>query len=700
MMEHFSKFVDAPKTERVKVSNVIYTFDIETTSLFRFPDGWGVFRPDLTAEEYNGLEKCSVPYIWQFSVEADEKCNVYYGRDFRDVEKIFLQIEDKSMRKIVWIFNAGFEFQFLRDIFDHYTVTDMCCRQSRKPIRWRIKEWNIEFRCAYMLTGLKLETAAKQYTTLEKRTGDLDYNVVRGINTYLDDTELGYCEWDCRTLHAIIEHYRAEYGGKLDKIPLTQTGEVRKELRSRVDWGYIKRIQKQVPKSVHIMRLLMRASAGGLTHACYLYAGKIMERIASGDMASAYPAVMLCYRFPSSRWIKTTPDGAEGSDREHWASLYHVIIKGVQSKYFNNYILASKCVAASGLYVDNGRVISADVIEAVWCEVDWDIVKECYEIDSIEYVECYINRKDYLPEELRRYILDLYGQKTRLKNIESMEMIYRKSKTRINSLFGCAMTNVVKGSADYKAGEWTTQGPTDEFIGEKLEEQRKSRTNCFAFQWGLYVTAYCRRRTWQMVTALDPKIVGIDKGVIYYDTDSCKAPVSPEFYAAMEKNNNEYMDRLKTMCAVEGFDISDAAPLDPDGVAHPIGLWENEAKKDDYSYDEFCTLGAKRYAHRDHHNGQLEITVSGVRSSTGKNALHDDIRNFKGDMTFDYDQCGKLTSYYIDNMEPITFTDCQGNVTISTQQHGIVLQPTTYHMGIDDVYEALWEEDIIKEGRK
>ena len=697
-MLHYSEFVDAPKLERVSVSNTIYTFDIETTSLFHFPDGWDTFRPEVPADDYKLYEKAAVPYIWQFGVEADGKCNVYYGRDFRDVEKIFLQISDPNMRKIIYIFNAGFEFQFLRDIFDYYTITDMCCRQVRKPIRWKVEELNLEFRCAYMLTGLSLEKAAKQYTKIEKKSGDLDYNVVRSPLTKMSKTELGYCEYDIRTLQAIIEHYREEYG-TLSNIPLTQTGEVRKEFRSGVDWGYIARIKKQVPGSVHIMRLLMRASAGGITHACYLYAGQIMRRIASGDMASAYPAVMLCYRFPSSRWIKITPEGAEESDREHWATLYHVILYDVESRFFNNYILASKCVYSQGLYTDNGRVIRADVLEMVICDVDWDIIRESYTIERVKYVECYINRKDYLPIELRKYILKLYGQKTRLKNVKSQEAIYRKSKSRINSLFGCALTNIIKGSADYTNGEWTTKGPTDDFIEEKLQELRDSRTNCFAFQWGVYVTAYCRSRTWSIVRALDPSVVGISKGAIYYDTDSCKAPVSPEFYAAMEANNKEYTRRLREMCDIDDIDISETAPEDPDGIVHPIGLWENEAVIDDFSYDEFVTLGAKRYAHRDHHNGELEITVSGVKSSSGKKALHDDISNFKADMVFNYDECGKLTSFYNDDQDVFSFSDIDGNEFLCTQRHGIILQPTTYHMGIDDVYEALWSKQIETEGR-
>lgn len=702
MMLYYNQLVDAPKLDRGKVSNVIYTLDIETTSLFHYPDGWDVFNPELPAEYYQGIEKASVPYIWQFGIEADGKCNPYYGRDFRDIEKVLKMISDPDQRKIIWIFNAGFEFQHMRDIFDHYTITDMCCRQVRKPIRWRVQELNIEFRCAYMLTGLTLEKAASEFTDIQKLSGDLDYNKRRSKYTNLTEREILYCEYDIRTLQAIIEHYRdVEYGGKLTNIPLTLTGEVRKELRENVDFSYIKTVQRQVPENPHIMRLLMRAFMGGITHACYLYAGEILYNIMSGDMASAYPAVMLAERFPSSRWIRITADGALKSDRKYWATLYHVRFYDIESKLFNNYILASKCVQGSGIKIDNGRIIRADFLEAVLTEVDYDIIVRSYTIVKTEFIECYINRKDYLPIELRKYILKLYGQKTRLKGVSGAGDVYRRSKSRINSLYGCCTTNIIKGSADYINGEWTTQGPTDEYVQEKLEELRNSRTNCFAYQWGVWVTAYCRARTWALVSALDPSVVGMDKGVCYYDTDSCKAPVSEEFYAAMEKDNQLYMDKLLEMCDLEEIDISETRPTDPKGKEHPIGLWENEAPNGfNYSYSEFLTLGAKRYAHRDMPDGELNITVSGVKSKSGREALKNDISNFKPDMTFSYDECGKLTSCYIDQQDAFKFTDIDGNECVSTQEHGIVLQPTTYHMGVDDVYEALWNHDIVTEGRK
>lgn len=712
MMLPFDQFVDAPKTGRGKVSDTIYTFDIEVTSLFHFPDGWDVFRADIQPADYADIERAGVPYIWMFGVEADGKCNVYYGREFKDCEKIFKQIADPNYKKFVIIHNAGYEFEFLIDIFKKYTITNMCARTPRKPIRWVVKEWNIEFRCSYMLTNLSLERAAERYTDLHKLTGSLDYNVKRSPKTVLTKEELAYCEYDIRTLQAVYEHFREEYGHIKD-IPLTQTGEVRKELRSRVDMPYIWKIQKQTASTAHIQNLMMRAFMGGITHGSYLHAGRILTGegigIESWDETSAYPAMMLSERYPAYKWVETTPDYANKCNRDEWAVLYHVKLHNVQSLYINTYILVSKAVNSYHLLhdkeldivIDNGRLISLsdDYIEMVLTEVDFDLIRKCYKIGKIEYIECYRNYKEYLPLEMINYILDLYEQKTTLKGVTSAdgmaEALYMKSKQRINSVFGMAVTSIFKGEVEFVKDEWQTIGLTDDLIESKLEELRKSRSNCCAYQHGIYVTAYNRRRLFEeMVLPLDASVVGMEKAVIYYDTDSCKAKPSEELRAAVERSNEIIWDKLLAMCDHYGIDPERLSPKDIKGVKHPIGLWDFDGH-----YKEFKFLGAKRYAYRDDED-KIHLTVSGVNSKLGAAALDNDLRNFRKNKVFKYDQTGKLTSFYNDDQPAVRFKDCDGKWYTSHQKHGICLQSVEYSMSVDDLYEALWEADRIHENRR
>ena len=204
------------KQKRV-YSDTIYTFDIETTSLFLLDGEWTVFDYSRPKEDYSheDTEIIAVPYIWQFGIED----TIYFGRDFMDFESILLQLSDETIRKIIWIHNLQFELQFLENIFEKYTIVDMCARDIRKPISFVIEELNIEFRCSYMLTNLSLEKASQEYTTVEK-LHTLNYdNKVRLECSTLTKAELDYCEYDCICLYNIIKYYKKRYGGHLCNIP-------------------------------------------------------------------------------------------------------------------------------------------------------------------------------------------------------------------------------------------------------------------------------------------------------------------------------------------------------------------------------------------------------------------------------------------------------------------------------------------------
>ena len=109
---------------------------------------------------------------------------------------------------------------------------------------------------------------------------------------------------------------------------------------------------------------------------------------------------------------------------------------------------------------------------------------------------------------------------------------------------------------------------------------------------------------------------------------------------------------------------------------------------------EFKTLGAKKYVYR--LNDGLHLTLSGVSKSAVK-YLNDDINNFKDGFVFGYEQSGKLTHYYMDDMVDVVYTDKDGNVYSSSLNHGIVLAPTSYTIGVTDEYELLIK-DIEQRG--
>lgn len=429
-------------------SDTIYSFDIETTSLFNIGGKWDVFNYDLGADEYSHEEHMmlAVPYIWMFGVED----KVYYGRNFMDFEKVLLQISDKSLTKICIIHNLSFEMQFLQNIFDKYTISEMCARDVRKPISFYVEELNIEFRCSYMLTNLSLEKASEEYTDVQKKHS-LEYDSkVRTELTTLTPLELEYCEYDIICLYKIMCHFRDQWK-HLARVPLTATGLVRKALQKKVSFSYIKHMWDLVPPREMYIKM-MATFQGGYTHANALNSGrvfttdksdtkeghKIVDSIKSFDLSSSYPTVMCLEKFPSTKFRKIDYDDyLDYCKSNNWCFIMRLGFHDVKSKYYNNYISYSKAIEVSenNLVYDNGRIRSSAYIEMYVTNIDLDIIRHNYDISKIDFLEIYVSEARYLDIKVIQFILELYNNKTKLKGVSEKESIYKLSKAYINSLY-------------------------------------------------------------------------------------------------------------------------------------------------------------------------------------------------------------------------------------------------------------------------
>ena len=702
-----SKRIDKP------ISDTIYVFDIETTSLFNINGKYQTFDFSKEPSFYDGVDKVSLCYIWMFGIEDQ----VYYGRELRDFEEVLLSISSPDCYKVIWCHNLSYEMCFLMSIFeDKYTITDVCARSIKKPIEFRIKELNIIFRCSYMLTNLSLASAGKEYTKLEKKVGDLDYNKVRSPLTKMTKKELGYCEYDIRVVTEIIRYYLREYN-HMYSIPLTSTGTVRKALKEHVDIWYIKHQQELVPNR-HIYLLLWQCFAGGFTHANMLHSNKVFhEDIESEDEASEYPAKMVTEMFPCGEFMKC--DASQYDDtfnRSCYAFLFVVELTNVKSKYYTHFMQSSKCYeyyewlkkeCTADVLIDNGRIQKVDKATLVLTDVDFEILKKNYTMD-VKILECYKAKKDYLDVRVIKFILGLYGNKTTLKGIEDEQTktIYRRDKGRLNSCYGFSVTNPLKQSAMFSNEVWSVATFTDSFVDSKLEDMRHSFSTLMYFACGCWVTAYARRDLARIIFSSRK----MDRDVIYCDTDSLKFRNREQHQDIFLSYNNEMIEKYKSVCErYDELELKDFMPADTKGVLHPIGFFEFDGLYQDTKGDgSFKTLGAKKYCYRE--NGELHITVAGV-SKKGVTALKDNMNNFVKGMKWGYDTSGKQTHFYRekhlvngaivdDCMSPFTFEDIDGNVYTSNYRWGIVLMPTTYTLGLTDEYEAILEMCLDAERRR
>lgn len=250
-----------------KIDGNIYTFDIETSSYLILNN------KQLNTDEYLNLtkeeqENCKfqgLMYIWSFGINDI----IYYGRTWEDLRKFLELIEiNVENKKIVYVHNLSFEFQFLRNEF---LFEDVFARKSHKVMKAKLIDFNIEFRCTLFLTNSKLEDLPKLYgLKTQKLVGNLDYSKIRTNITNLTNKELKYCENDCLILYEYIKKEK-EYYKKLKKIPMTNTGKVRKELKENLDknYSYRYKVMNCINTEGHIFNMLNEAFAGRL-YSCKL----------------------------------------------------------------------------------------------------------------------------------------------------------------------------------------------------------------------------------------------------------------------------------------------------------------------------------------------------------------------------------------------------------------------------------------------
>ena len=663
-----------------KVDNNIYSFDIETTSYLKL-DGV-IYNPNdyekLTSKQRDKVEFYSIMYIWMFSIND----TVYYGRTWEELKEFWTTLDENiPQKKIVFIHNLSYEFQFLRSQFD---FKDVFARTKRKVMKATLSYYNIEFHCTYLMSNIGLERLATTYKLpIKKLVGNLDYNVIRSPATKLTKKELDYCENDCLVIYHYIKMELSDYI-RVDKIPITSTGKVRRELQQEAykNVYYRRKIRKAINTDPHIYNLLLECFQGGYTHANWIYTNEIMYNVDSYDFTSSYPYVMTSFKFPMSEFV---PDNVKSISDMYRLYAYILVVRftNLKCKYYNNFISSSKCRYIKKGKYDNGRLMSADEIEIVLTDVDFRFILETYNCEY-EILESYSALYGYLPKMLINFILDKYVKKTELKGIEEEEINYQRVKALFNSIYGMTVTNTIRNDVIYdNVSGWSEELLSNEKILELLEKEKKK--GFLSFSTGVYVAAWARYN-------LLSNLIKLDKNCLYADTDSLKLSEGYD-KSVIDNYNNDVIERIKYVSKILDIPIEKYSPKDIKGDSHLLGVFECETKKgDQYTYTKFISQGAKKYCVEQ--QGKLKITVAGVPKS-GAKALKS-IEEFRDDFEFKSSVTNKQTLIYLDEQVENEFTDYQGNNYINKDKTGCCLIPCSYVLGKAYDYANLISDESSK----
>lgn len=616
------------RRKKARYADLVCAFDIETTNIDKY--------------------RQAVMYIWQ--MQLGPKWTVY-GRTWEQFTAFIKKLQDRVPEEtylVVYVHNLSFEFQFLKSIIP---IDDVFAMDDRKILR--VKSGKLEFRCSYIHSNMSLEKYLQAMDVPDQKIKGFDYTKKRYSWTKLTPAELKYCINDVKGLVQAVMVEMERDGDDLYTIPLTSTGYVRRMVKDALA-PYRRFIKKMLP-DLETFQALRRAFRGGDTHANRFNSNLLIDSKAVGEMSgedisSSYPASMLMERYPG-KLIRKDPELFDIEYTHGKACLIRLRMEDVKLKnprWGSPYIPRAKVESCTHPILDNGRIISADAVEMYVTEIDFEILAEEYTF-KYQILELWTATKSYLPDVFRNLLMDMYAAKTQLKGVD--DYMYSKKKNQFNSTYGMMVQNPCKPNYEYKDGMMVLK---DESLQDLIDQYQA--TGWLPYQWGVWVTAYSRRKLHAGLAIIDPD------DFIYSDTDSIKymGDYSKEFAELNDKFRRE-----------------EYSAVDPKGKRHYIGVFEFEG-----NYKRFKTMGAKKYAYEDP-DGTLHITVSGVNKRLGVKELGS-IERFKEGFIFR--DAGGLAALYNDFPE-VTQCRIQGHLQKITSN--VALFPSTYTLGMAPDYKKL-----------
>lgn len=645
------------KKRGVSYLEIPCAFDIETTNIYK--------KDPLTEAPLKEPRPYSFMYHFQFCF-GDQ---VVFGRRWEEFQELLRSLEKNlnlslNNRLVIWVHNLSFEWQFIKDFIEY---EDGFFLEERKPVKI-ITKGGIEFRCSYVLSNMSLQKFCENEIGVihYKLEGDkYDYSKIRTPLTELTEYEKSYCYNDVRGLCECISSRLRE--DTLATIPMTSTGYVRRELRINVKSNKKNRanfLGSQLTE--HQYTLCREAFRGGDTHANSARADQVNINAWSYDIKSSYPtAIMEFDGYPFSAFSEMPVSYYLNHDMSEYALLLKVCFINLRYDFRSEYFCGMPYVAlgncnkySQNRKIDNGRILQADFVEMTVTNLDLEIILKEYKYDDFRIGEIWASKKARLSEEIRNTTMDYFRAKTLLDGNEAKQYEYMKAKNRLNSIYGCMVMKIDQTVVKWDPVKKIYTDDTPE-LKDALIKYYKSRNNFLQYQQGIFITAFARKRLREMLWT-------VGKDCIYCDTDSIKG------VGDHAKDFDDKNIELKKLALDAGAYAETAS-----GDIKYLGIWDNETK--DHLYDEFKTLGAKKYVYRQ--GDKIKSTIAGVNKKAG--AEYFKIHGVDGlKMGAVITNSGHLTAYYNDEkIHEITVDHCR-----FTTASNVALVNNTYEVGITEDY--------------
>ncbi len=727
---------------------------------------------ELFKEKY---DKLATMYVWQMAFGTNNL--VLVGRTWDEWVEALSYLKqafglDKNKEIIIYVHNLSYEMGFFKNNFSYYdymlsdkvsyyAAIDRCAfYDPDMPRNVSMEDFSgFRFKDSLILSGVKEEKLpslmnAKHANKHQKLVGSLDYDLIRHNKTPLSNDELAYCIEDVLLLNEYIQNKIEDNDDNIIHIAMTATGEIRrdcrnslfytnKDIKSKKDSKYIK-----YQKFMHKMRIdfptyrqIRRAFQGGFTHANYINARKIWDDcIMSMDLASSYPAVMVCKKFPMSPYMKVEV-GSKEVFNEYIATkscLFDVVLYDLKPRFdedtntdfdlIENIISIHKAdefgrdypdyapvypIANEEYYNNNGRLRHADEVSLTINEIDWEAICTFYDFDKsrVEVLNMRVADKDYLPKDLVLYILDLFYNKTKYKPFDGTDtwegLMYKIAKKFINSVFGMTATDVLKESFQLEIDDDGNQvlvprhqgmegEALNKVLSDELAEKMENEMNFLCYQWSHVLTSHARMNLFKAIVASGTNHV-------YSDTDSEKFIKNEKTLKFREEYNHNIDVEMNACFRHYGIPENSHKVTYVDNetgktVEKCLGYFELENKGQ--CYKKFVTNGAKRYLYQDAKGNHLTVAGLSKNAITYLEEKYGDklYQKFaKGDIFVDRDHTGKMMATYMNNKTKGIVKDYKDNVQKFGEVCSVHLEKVEFDMHIPEYYEKLTEEGRIWE---
>lgn len=609
-----------------------------------------------TETSHNHNEETPLSWIYEWAAAFNEE--IAHGRTPGEIIALFNQLTEyygltPEKRIVCYVHNLSYDITYLyRYLYEEYNGdVDILAIKSHKILTFRAG--GIELRCSYLLANMGLDTWGKKLEIEhKKRSGTVDYNIIRYQDTPLTDNDVLYQIYDVIALHECIKKEMSINHDTVASIPLTSTGFVRRDCRRActADTDY-KKMFRRTRLDAEQFRLCNNAFMGGLCVLNRHYAGRTISGVRHRDYKSHYPSRQQLNYFPVGAF-ELYYDASEGDQidikdlielLQSSCVLCEVAFENLRLHRSETlpYISSSKILNDYNVkfYTENGArgTCNGRVIDAVGTclmdltEIDLYWILHQYDYDDIIINKVYVSERGRIPEVLLAVINNYFT----IKESYPDGILRDKSKNKLNGIYGMSATDPVRDEWvwDMETGEFNATYKTTEEVQAALDSYYNNRNSFMPYQWGIWTTAHARNELMVLYKAIG------EKNFIYCDTDSIFYIDVPGVLEKIERYNTKVIEQNKRL----GLGV-----VNRKNTISYYGTFEPEH---DNRAIIFRGLHAKCYAYID--EGNLYVTIAGV-SKKGKNGTSaqelgsiDNLRD-----GFIFTDCGGTRADYTSDFSP------------------------------------------------